>query len=112
MKAVVTGVAGHLGEALARVLTARGGEVIGLDRLDSTFVSHVGDIANRGLAARAMAGAQVVFHTATLHKPHVASHSRQAFIDTNVTGTNVLLRAAVRAGVRAFVFTSTTSVFG
>lgn len=59
-----------------------------------------------------MVGAEVVFHIATLHKPHVASHSLQAFIDVNVTGTNVLLEAAVSAGVRAFVFTSTTSVFG
>ena len=59
-----------------------------------------------------MVGAEVVFHVATLHKPHVASHSHQAFIDVNVTGTNVLLEAAVGAGVRAFVLTSTTSVFG
>ncbi len=112
MKVLVTGAAGHLGEALAQVLTARGDEAIGLDRLTSPFVSRIGDIADEDLVARAVAGAQVVFHAATLHKPHVASHSRQAFIDANVTGTNVLLRAAVRAGVRAFVFTSTTSVFG
>jgi hypothetical protein len=30
----------------------------------------------------------IVFHTATLHKPHVATHTRQQFIDTNVTGTS------------------------
>jgi nucleoside-diphosphate-sugar epimerase len=51
-------------------------------------------------------------HAATLHKPHVATHSRQQFIDTNVTGTLHLLEAAVRASVRAFLFTSTTSAFG
>jgi UDP-glucose 4-epimerase len=56
-------------------------------------------------------GVQTVFHTATLHKPHVATHSRQEFIDTNITGTLGLLEEAVTASVEAFVFTSTTSVF-
>jgi UDP-glucose 4-epimerase len=53
-----------------------------------------------------------VLHTATLHKPHVATHTRQDFIDTNITGTLNLLEEAAAAGVGAFVFTSTTSVFG
>jgi nucleoside-diphosphate-sugar epimerase len=53
-----------------------------------------------------------VIHAATLHKPHVATHSRQSFIDTNVTGTLNLLEEAVVAGVGSFVFTSTTSAFG
>jgi nucleoside-diphosphate-sugar epimerase len=53
-----------------------------------------------------------VFHTATLHKPHVVTHDRQKFVATNVTGTLNLLEEAVAAGVVAFVFTSTTSVFG
>jgi len=51
-------------------------------------------------------------HTATLHKPHVVSHSRQSFVDTNITGTLNLLEEAVSAGVRRFIFTSTTSAFG
>jgi UDP-glucose 4-epimerase len=59
-----------------------------------------------------MDGAGDVIHTATLHKPHVATHSRQDFVDTNLTGTLTLLEAAVRARVRAFLFTSTTSAFG
>jgi nucleoside-diphosphate-sugar epimerase len=59
-----------------------------------------------------MSGVQAVFHAATLHKPHVATHSRQDFVDTNVTGTLNLLEEAVAAGVESFVFTSTTSVFG
>ena len=51
-------------------------------------------------------------HPATLHKPHVTSHDRQAFVDTNITGTLALLEEAVAAGVESFVFTSTTSAFG
>jgi nucleoside-diphosphate-sugar epimerase len=53
-----------------------------------------------------------VFHTATLHKPHVVTHARHEFVDTNVTGTLNLLEEAVAANVESFVFTSTTSVFG
>jgi nucleoside-diphosphate-sugar epimerase len=53
-----------------------------------------------------------VLHTATLHKPHVATHNRQSFVDTNITGTLNLLEEAVATGVSSFIFTSTTSAFG
>jgi nucleoside-diphosphate-sugar epimerase len=112
MRALVTGAAGHLGEALSLMLAARGDEVIGLDRRPSPLTTHVGDITDRALVARSMAGVEAVFHAATLHKPHLASHGRQDFIDTNVSATLTLLEAASAAGVRAFVFTSTTSVYG
>jgi nucleoside-diphosphate-sugar epimerase len=59
-----------------------------------------------------MIGVQAVFHAATLHKPHIATHRRQDFSETNITGTLNLLEEAVAAGVRSFVYTSTTSVFG
>jgi nucleoside-diphosphate-sugar epimerase len=59
-----------------------------------------------------MQGVTTVFHAATLHKPHVATHSPQEFVDTNITGTLNLLQEAVAAGVEQFIFTSTTSVFG
>ena len=57
-------------------------------------------------------GADAVFHAATLHKPHVATHDMRSFIDTNVTGTLTLLEEAIEAGISSFIFTSTTSVFG
>jgi UDP-glucose 4-epimerase len=112
MKFLVTGSAGHLGEALVRTLRDAGREVAGLDRTASRFTAHVGSIVERACVRRAMAGVDAVLHTATLHKPHVATHSRQDFIDINITGTLNLLEEAQAAGVTAFVFTSTTSVFG
>jgi len=112
MKILVTGSAGHLGEALVRTLRAAGHEVCGLDLLPSPFTDCVGTILDRRFVTRCVAGMQVVLHAATLHKPHVATHARQQFVDTNVTGTLHLLEEAVAAGVGAFVFTSTTSVFG
>ena len=112
MRALVTGSAGHLGEALVRTLRGAGHDVVSLDIADSAFTTEVGSVADRAVVSRCMRGVQAVFHAATLHKPHVATHSRQAFIDTNVTGTLNLLEEAVSAGVGSFVFTSSTSVFG
>ncbi|MGX5728930.1 NAD-dependent epimerase/dehydratase family protein [Pseudoxanthomonas beigongshangi] len=111
-KVLVTGSSGHLGEALVSALQAQGHEVVGVDLLPGAHTHRVGTIADRAFVREAMAGIDVVLHPATLHKPHVATHSRQAFIDTNLTGTLNLLEEAVAGGVRAFVYTSTTSVFG
>ena len=111
-RVLVTGSAGHLGEALVRVLRAGGREVVGLDLLASPFTTTVGSIADRATVRGCLAGVSAVLHPATLHKPHVGSHSRQDFVDTNITGTLTLLQEAVAAGVGSFVFTSTTSAFG
>jgi nucleoside-diphosphate-sugar epimerase len=112
MRVLVTGSAGHLGEALARTLRDLQHEVVGIDVLDSPFTTDVGSITDRPLVRRCMAGVRTVFHAATLHKPHLATHSRQDFVATNVTGTLNLLEEAAAAGVESFVLTSTTSVFG
>jgi UDP-glucose 4-epimerase len=112
MKILVTGSSGHLGEALVRSLRDLNHEVVGLDITDSAFTTHIGSITDRSIVRQCMSGVQAVLHSATLHKPHVATHSRQEFVDTNVTGTLNLLEEAVASGVEAFVYTSTTSVFG
>jgi UDP-glucose 4-epimerase len=112
MRILVTGSAGHLGEALIRVLREEGAEAVGLDVLSSPHTDILGSIADRATVRRAIAGAGAVVHAATLHKPHVGSHLRQDFVDTNVTGTLNLLEEAVAQGVGRFVFTSTTSTFG
>ena len=112
MRILVTGSSGHLGEALIRVLGSGGEEIVGLDILDSPFTTAVGSIADRDFVRRYVAGVDAILHTATLHKPHVGSHDRQAFVEANVTGTLNLLEEAVAAGVDRFVFTSTTSAFG
>jgi nucleoside-diphosphate-sugar epimerase len=109
---LVTGSAGHLGEALVRTLRAAGREVRGVDRVASPWTDVVASIVDPDAVERCMDGVGAVIHAATLHKPHVATHSRQAFLDTNITGTLNLLEAAVRGGVRAFLYTSTTSTFG
>ena len=112
MKILVTGSSGHLGEALVRHLTRLGHTAVGVDILPSTTTTHAASIVEREVARRCMQGVDAVVHSATLHKPHVATHARQAFVDTNITGTLNLLEEAAAAQVQAFVFTSTTSTFG
>lgn len=112
MKILVTGSSGHLGEALVRTLAGGPHEVVSVDIVPSPFTAIVGSIADRAVVARCMKGVDSVLHAATLHKPHVASHSRQAFVDTNITGTLHLLEEAIANHVQSFVFTSTTSTFG
>jgi nucleoside-diphosphate-sugar epimerase len=112
MKVLVTGSSGHLGEALGRVLRHDGHDVVGLDVKEGQFTSESGSILDRSRVRRCLEGTQRVFHVATLHKPHIATHQRQQFLDTNVAGTLIVLEEAIRAGVEALVFTSTTSVFG
>jgi UDP-glucose 4-epimerase len=67
---------------------------------------------DRARVRRCVEGMDAIVHAATLHKPHVGTHTRREFVDTNVTGTLNLLEAAVAARVGGFVFTSTTSAFG
>jgi nucleoside-diphosphate-sugar epimerase len=112
VRILVTGSSGHLGEALVRVLCGAGHDVLGLDVLPSPFTTVVGSVADRACVAPLLDGVDAVVHTATLHKPHVGSHARAEFVETNVAGTLTLLEASVAAAVRAFVFTSTTSAFG
>jgi len=112
MKILVTGSSGHLGEALVRTLRGRNREVISVDVVPSEFTDEVGSIVDRHFVKQCIAGVGSVIHTATLHKPHVGTHSRQSFVDTNITGTLNLLEEAAIAGVGSFIFTSTTSAFG
>jgi UDP-glucose 4-epimerase len=112
MRILVTGSAGHLGEALMRTLPQHGHDVIGLDIKPSAFTEKVGSIADRSFVKQSIRGVQAVVHSATLHKPHVVTHARSAFVETNVIGTLILLEEAVVAGVSRFIFTSTTSTFG
>jgi nucleoside-diphosphate-sugar epimerase len=112
MKVLVTGSAGHLGEALVRTLREADHEVIGIDLIHSEFTDRIGSITDRDFVSECLDGADAVIHAATLHKPHVFTHSRQSFVDTNITGTLNLLEEAAAAGIGPFVFTSTTSAFG
>ncbi len=106
---LVTGSSGWLGAALVRRL---GAAAVGLDPVPAPTTQVVGSVADADLVRRTIRrrGITAVVHAGALHKPHVATHSAEAFIDVNVRGTLVALQAASDLGVERFVFTSTTSL--
>ena len=108
---LVTGSSGHLGEALVRSIRSSGREVVGLDLRDSPFTSFVGSTTDRDVVREALRGVDAVIRTAAL-QPHLVSHRRSEFVETNVSGTLVLLEEVRNASVTSFVFTSSTSAFG
>jgi nucleoside-diphosphate-sugar epimerase len=114
VKALVTGGGGFLGARLVAALRDRGDEVIVVGRrrypeveaLGATCVPH--DLAAEpGPLRAAMDGVEVVFHVAALPPVHAP---REAFVATNVRGTEHVLAACKAAGVPRLVYTSTPSV--
>ncbi|MDE2292392.1 MAG: dTDP-glucose 4,6-dehydratase, partial [Elusimicrobia bacterium] len=71
-----------------------------------------GDIADPKAVDRAMSGAEAVVHFAAESHVDRSILDASAFLRTNVTGTQVLLDAARRHGVRRFVHVSTDEVYG
>src|SRR5262249_61680301 len=113
MKILVTGSAGHLGEALVRTLQDTKHEVVSVDLIDSEFTNRVGSIANREYVKRCMKDVEAVGHNATLHKPHVFTHNRQRFVDTNITRTlNLLVKAGPAAREAVFFFSTPSALVG
>lgn len=107
----MTGSSGRVGSAIAAGL-AGDNEVLGLDLSPGQYTTHVGPIEDATVVAKAIRGADAVVHTASLHAPHVGLESPARFRRVNVEGTRVLLDAALGAGVRRIVYTSSTSVYG
>jgi nucleoside-diphosphate-sugar epimerase len=118
--AFVTGSTGLLGNNLVRLLVERGVRVTALSRsrqkaqsqfagLDVDIVE--GDMADVAAFSESLAGHDIVFHTAAYFRDSYkgGSHWDQLFT-VNVTGTERLLEAAYRAGIRRFVHTSSIAV--
>jgi len=110
---LVTGGAGFIGRHLVRLLAARGARVRVLDLQDARDLGDgvdcvVGSICDPDAVRRAMAGAATVYHLAA--NPDLWAPKREAFAQTNLEGTRVMLAAAAEARVQRFVHTSTESI--
>ncbi|WP_309234801.1 NAD(P)-dependent oxidoreductase [Nocardia sp. XZ_19_385] len=109
---LVTGSSGLVGAAVAQEMRAAGWQVRGWDVRPGPWTTHLGDLRDGKLRARAVAGSDIVVHTAALHAPHVGRMPDDEFRAVNVEATAALLEQAAENGVRRVVYTSSTSVYG
>lgn len=107
---LVTGIAGLLGRRFA--VRWPSSALRGLDLAAGWGTTIVGSVTDRAAVMAAVQGMDTVVHLAGLHAPHVGTAAPAEFRRVNVDGTCRLLDAAIAAGLRRFVFASSTSVYG
>ncbi|MEZ5730102.1 MAG: SDR family oxidoreductase [Burkholderiaceae bacterium] len=128
---LVTGAAGFIGSNLTETLLRAGHSVVALDNLATGHLSNVddvrvavgpehaqrlrfleGDICDDAVCADAVADVDYVLHQAALGSvPRSIDRPLPSFA-ANVDGFMRILDASRRAGVRRFVYASSSSVYG
>src|SRR5262249_9504355 len=110
MKVLMTGATGYLGGSVAGVLAEAGHEITVLRRpgreggLPAGCRVVTGDLRDAASLRRALEGREALVHMAAMVQKWAAD--RAEFDRVNVTGTETLLDAASRAGVRRILYTS------
>jgi UDP-glucose 4-epimerase len=120
MKALVTGGAGFIGSHIVEELLKKKAEVRVLDDLSTGDKSSVhkevefikGSITDIPLLAQAMKDIDYVFHEAAITSVAFSITHPKTTWDVNIRGTKLLLNAAVKAGIKRFVFASSAAVYG
>lgn len=128
MKVLITGGTGSLGSKLVSHFLSKGYGVRVLSRDEDkqsrmmreypSVEFELGDIRDYYYCYRAVLGCDVVIHTAALKRIEFGEMFPQAFIETNIRGTQNMIQASKNCGVSRFVFISTdkavepTNVYG
>jgi len=117
---LVTGGSGFVGANLVTELLDRGLEVRSFDRVPSPLPAHprlevfLGDITDVDDVAAAVADSDTIIHTAAIIDlmggASVTDEYRRRSFKVNVSGTQNLVHAAQKAGVKRFVYTASNSV--
>ena len=119
MKILVTGGTGFTGKALVRRLLRAGHEVVALDYKEGHKTHEIrkwgaelviGSVTDPAVVRQCMRGVEAVQHVAAAFRE--MNVPRSHYDAVNVEGTRNALQAAVEAGVRKFVYTSTCGVHG
>jgi UDP-glucose 4-epimerase len=125
MKAFVTGGAGFIGSNVVDRLLQRGDEVVAYDNLSTgmnEFLAEArksprfsfvkGDVLEEAALARAMKGADVVFHLAANADVRFGTRHPRKDLEQNTIATYNVLEAMRANGVKRIAFSSTGSVYG
>jgi UDP-glucose 4-epimerase len=123
-RVVITGGAGFIGGHLCELLLARDTELVVVDDLSTGRIENVaslgdsgrltlieGDVLDPGVLAEAFDGADVVIHLAAAVGVRLIFDDPMRTIRTNIRGTEAVLDAAVDAGTKVLI-ASTSEVYG
>jgi UDP-glucuronate 4-epimerase len=133
MKVLITGAAGFIGSSVARVLMARGDEVVGIDNINDyydptlkharlaqlgkpsngTFAFHKVDFADHTALDAALGGQQFdgIIHLGAQAGVRYSIENPRAYVQANLVGHLNLLEVA-RAHGTPMVYASSSSVYG
>lgn len=119
-KYIVTGGAGFIGSNLVDLLINEGHEVIIIDNLIAGKKANINpkadfyklDIVDGKSISKLFDGVDGVFHVAALPRVQASFENPNAFFETNVIGTQNVLMAAKRFGVRRVVYSASSSAYG
>jgi UDP-glucose 4-epimerase len=122
MAVLVTGGAGYIGSHMVWQLLDQGEDVVVLDRLSTGFdwavpmeaKLVVGDIGNSQLVSRLIAkhNIEAIIHFAALTVVPDSFADPISYYENNTAKAMALIGAAVRGGVKNFIFSSTAAVYG
>jgi dihydroflavonol-4-reductase len=120
MKVFLTGGTGFIGGHVARKLRERGDEVRVLVRSSAKAEPLValgcepviGDLADTAAIATGLEGCEAVIHGAAIYEVGIPESEHRAMYESNVLGTENVLRAALEAKTPKIVYVSTIGAYG
>ena len=131
MKSIlITGCAGFIGSSLTEELLSQGYQVIGIDNFDPFYSREIkeqnlasslhhpnfhfyeGDIALKETFEQINNHVDSVIHIAAKAGVRPSILNPQAYIQTNIVGTETILNWMNSKGIKKFVFASSSSVYG
>ncbi len=122
-KSLVTGAAGFIGSNLVEYLLDQGHEIVCVDNEsanndkfywsnDSRVCNVSGDITDYQFMKNVFTGVDYVFHLAAESRLQPAIENPINAVNKNCVGTTVALQCAREAGVKRFIYSSTSSGYG
>ena len=111
MRILITGTAGRVGRHIY-VHLMRDHQVTGIDITPCSTADFIGDIRDKDFILSLPGNYDAIIHTAALHAPHIGIRSDDEFQKINIEAAESLAEYAVESGVKHFIFTSTTALYG